>query len=104
MRDKRSLYGSPYDKSISYTFPVGTDEWQLLQAPFRAHDNFAPGAAHLQLQFAAGPQKFEIAQLELRGFGALPLWECAIVQRLTGENLRSRDGEQLPAGCGEQAV
>jgi endo-1,4-beta-xylanase len=64
--------GNPYDKSVTAGFPVTGDEWQLLQIPFRANDNFNPGAAHLQLQFAAGPQVFEFAQLELLNYGPLP--------------------------------
>src|SRR5439155_2362802 len=31
--------GAPYDKSLTFGFPVATGEWQLLQAPFRANDN-----------------------------------------------------------------
>lgn len=64
--------GNPYDKSITVGFPVTIGDWQLLQIPFRAHDDFAAGAAHLQLQFAAGPQKFEFARLELQNYGQLP--------------------------------
>lgn len=63
--------GDPYDKSLTFTFPVATGDWQLLQAPFRANDNFAPARAHLQLQFAVGPQRFEIANLELTNYGPL---------------------------------
>jgi GH35 family endo-1,4-beta-xylanase len=62
----------PYDKSVTFTFPVASSEWQLLQVPFRAHAAFNAGAAHLQLQFAAGPQRFEFANLQLQNYGQLP--------------------------------
>src|SRR5262249_19676467 len=62
---------NPYDKSLTLAFPVATGDWQLLQAPFRANDNFQPAAAHLQLQFAVGPQRFEIANLALTNYGPL---------------------------------
>ena len=63
--------GDPYDKSLTFTYPVPTDDWQLLQAPFRANDNYKAGTAHLQFQFAAGPQRFEIADVELKNYGTL---------------------------------
>ncbi len=61
--------GDPYDKSVTFTYPVATADWQLLQVPFRANDNFQPGKAHLQFQFAAGPQIFEIADVSLQNYG-----------------------------------
>jgi GH35 family endo-1,4-beta-xylanase len=62
----------PYDKSVTFNIPVTSSEWQLLQVPFRAHANFNAGAAHLQVQFAAGPQRFEFARLRLQNYGPLP--------------------------------
>jgi len=63
--------GTPFDKSVNFSFPVSSGEWQLLQAPFFANDNYKPAEAHLQVQFAAGPQRFEIAALELKNYGSL---------------------------------
>ncbi len=63
--------GTPFDKSLTLTFPVSSTEWQLLQAPFFVNDNYKPAEAHLQVQFAAGPQRFEIAALELMNYGLL---------------------------------
>ncbi len=62
---------APNDKSVTFFFPLVNDEWQLLQVPFHANDNYQPRTAHLQFQFAAGPQRFEIANVELLNYGPL---------------------------------
>ena len=81
----------PYDKSLLFNFPVPTSEWQLLQVPFRANDNFKIGAAHLVFQFGAGQQRFEIAGIELRNYGALAdlsVLPSKVVTSVNAENVQ----------------
>ncbi len=94
--------GTPFDKSLTFTFPVAAGEWQLLQAPFLANDNYKPAEAHLQVQFAAGPQRFEIAALQLQNYGplkdltALPSQTATIVDA-TQEQLLTEARQRITA-------
>lgn len=61
--------GPPFERSLSETLPIPSSDWVLLQVPFQANLDFAPGGAHLNFQFAVGPQRFEIAALTLLNYG-----------------------------------
>ncbi|HMV82701.1 MAG TPA: endo-1,4-beta-xylanase [Blastocatellia bacterium] len=114
--------GSPFDKSLSVNFPNDSGEWRRYQLPFKAHDNFAVGQAHLVLQFAFGPQKFEVGGVALDNYGQTvslsqfksefyypgrgevnALWRLAAAERINqyrkGEltvTVRDRNGNALP--------
>jgi endo-1,4-beta-xylanase len=62
---------SPFDKSFSVNFPNDSAEWRFYQLPFKAHTDFAVGAAHLVFHFAYGPQKFEIGGIALANYAQL---------------------------------
>lgn len=85
--------GTPFDKSLTFTFPVASGEWQLLQAPFFVNDNYKPAEAHLQVQFAAGPQRFEIAALQLRNYG--PLKDLTVLPSHTATTIDATQDQLL---------
>lgn len=64
--------GGDYAKSLNTSLPSTDDQWRLYQIPFRSIADFPAGGAALAVQFAAGPQSFEIGGIELRNYGQTP--------------------------------
>jgi GH35 family endo-1,4-beta-xylanase len=57
------------EKSLAASFPADTAEWVEYRIPFKAQSSLAPGEGRLNFQYAAGPQKFEIADVSLANYG-----------------------------------
>jgi GH35 family endo-1,4-beta-xylanase len=60
---------SPYTKSVEYTVTL-TRQWQRFDVPFKASQDFAPGAANINFQLGFPPQTIEIAAVSVLNFGS----------------------------------
>lgn len=59
---------APYDKSIATPLTVG-GQWQKFQLPFAARENYAAGAARVNLHLGFKPQTIEFGGLSLINYG-----------------------------------